>query len=84
MVENDTPAEQDVQTVPQLLIQLQNADVDIVPVPGTEGAKLMLVGPILVKLALPLNSEAANAIAGALTGSQIVVAPAGALGALKT
>lgn len=59
--------------IPLARLELTGADVNIVPRPG--GGKMIVVGPILLQVGLPLDEEAAAAIAAALTGSDIIVAP---------
>lgn len=71
--------EQVVVQMPQLQVELQGASIEIVADPRTEGAKLMVVGPIMLQLIMPLDGEASAAVAAALNGSSIIVAPAGAL-----
>jgi hypothetical protein len=67
--------------VPLVLLELQGVDLDVAALPG--GGKALVIGPFLMKLALPLDEENAAAVARELTGAKVLVAPAAALQGLR-
>lgn len=85
MNEQPEPVEEEqVVRLPQLMLEIQGANVDIVPTPERgEGSKAMVVGPIMLMIVMPVDGEASAAIAAALTDSNVIIAPASALQGLK-
>jgi hypothetical protein len=65
--------------IPTLNIELGNTQFKVIPHPNDPDGKLLVLGPVLLNVLVPLSEDAANLVALELAKDRLVVAPASAM-----